>query len=478
LPDRHDKSRAPDEGETLSPPFQGRILVGGLRGSSGKTATTLGLIGAWKQKGVPVTAFKKGPDYIDAAWHTVATGKPCYCLDVYMMGETKVARQFARKMPETGMAVIEGNRGLFDGFDIKGSFSTAELAKLLSTPVLLVVDATKMTRTAAAIVLGCMKMDPDLEIGGIVLNRVAGPRHRQIATDSIEKETGIPVMGAIPKLKKVSAPERHLGLVTPEETPEADKWLREMAEEIAPYLDLDRIEELAAKAPPYVADKGRVEPDYKASEKVRIGVIRDSAFPFYYPENLEAMERAGAELVWVSSVEDHDLPCVDALYLGGGFPETHARTLSGNESFRRSIREAADEGLPIYAECGGSVYLGRKLYYGGEVYDMAGVLPVDFEFCMRPQGHGYTRWKADRDNPFYGKGYEVRGHEFHYTRARDLDIKSVETVVNVERGVGFGDGREGIRVNNVVAFYGHVHALGTPEWAVGLVRAAERHRDC
>lgn len=459
---------------------RGRLLIGGLRGSSGKTIVTLGLIKAWEKRGVPVAAFKKGPDYIDAAWHTLATGAPCYCLDVFMMGADAVTRQFAKKVPDRGMAIIEGNRGLFDGFDEKGSYSTAELAKLLDTPVLLVVDATKVTRTTAALVLGCQALDPETNIIGVVLNRVSGSRHQSIATRAIEDACKIPVLGAVPRLPGINTPERHLGLVTPEETPEARQWLSRMADEIEPYLDVDRITQLAVcealkASDTTVSDDKKETALDRGHRRVRIGVIRDSSFPFYYPENLEALEKAGAELVWIRAVDDPVFPDVDTLYLGGGFPETHANVLSGNERFRESLRRAVDGGLPVYAECGGTVYLGRRLYYKGKCYDMLGILPVDFEFCSRPQGHGYTKWVVDKDNPFYEVGVKIRGHEFHYTRVKDRGGERVETVCKVGRGTGFDGEREGMRVKNVVAFYGHVHALGSPEWTAGMVRAAREY---
>jgi len=467
-------NNTPGTGEA-TPPSRGRLLIGGLRGSSGKTIITLGIIGSLGQRGVPVTAFKKGPDYIDAAWHTLATGAPCYCLDVFMADADNVARQFASKSPDPGIAVIEGNRGLFDGVDEKGSFSTAELAKLLNAPVLLVVDATKVTRTTAAMVLGCRNLDPELKIRGVVLNQVAGKRHQDIATRSIEEITGVPVLGAVPKLKKVQAPERHLGLVTPEETPDAQRWVFQVAEQVGPYLDVDRIMEAAYSAGGFQAPVAKPDTGYRVAHEVRIGVIKDSAFPFYYAENLEALERAGARLVWIRAVDDPELPEVDALYIGGGFPETHGNVLSGNIRFRESLKAAVGKGLPVYAECGGAIYLGRRLYYQGGVHEMVGVVPLDFEFCPRPQGHGYTRWRIDQENPFYRVGTEVRGHEFHYTRVRGFDPEQAETVAQVLRGEGFGAAREGVRVNNVVAFYGHVHALGSPEWTQGLVRAAERY---
>ena len=463
---------------------RGRLLIGGLRGSSGKTALTLGLIGACARRGLPVTAFKKGPAYIDAAWHTLATGAPCYCLDVFMMGAETVRRQYAAKLPAAGLSIIEGNRGLFDGVDAQGSYSTAELAKLLRVPVVLVVDATKMTRTAAALVLGCQKLDPDLDLRGVVLNMVAGERHRRVAAAAITDATGLPVLGAVPRLAGL-APERHLGLTTVEETPDALARLAALAAGMEGRIDVDGILAIAAAAPELVAiEVARTnEVATEVAPTVKIGVIRDSAFPFYYQENLEALTDAGAELVWIRALDDPELPDIDALYIGGGFPETHGARLAGNRRFRESLRQAAAAGMPIYAECGGTVFLGRRLYYRGECHEMAGVLPIDFEFCETPQGHGYTEWRVDRDNPFYAAGTIIRGHEFHYTRVKDWG-PAIETVTAVERGVGFPGGREGVRSGNAVGFYGHVHALGCAEWARGVVAAGaeqkispQRHRD-
>ena len=464
--------RGESQGPSLS---RGRLMIGGLRGSSGKTVITLGLIGALRQRGLLVQPFKKGPDYIDTAWHSLAAGRPGYCLDTYLMGPARVVRHFRKNSPEAGFALIEGNRGLFDGVDVSGSYSTAELAKLLKAPLLLVVDATKMTRTTAALVLGCQKLDPELNLGGVVLNQVSGARHQRVATEAIEAVCGIPVLGAVPRLAAVKAPERHLGLITPEETRAPEAWVARMAEEIALYLEVEKIISLALCSGELPAAPDDEESAYRALRPVRIGVIRDSAFPFYYQENLEALTRAGAELIWIRAIDDPVLPEVDALYIGGGFPETHARELSGNHRFRGSLRSAVAAGLPVYAECGGAVYLGRKLSYQGRSYEMAGVLPVDFEFCGRPQGHGYTSWRVDQENPFYKIGTQITGHEFHYTRAKGPELAEAETICEVQRGQGFDGRREGIRVRNVVAFYGHVHVLGCPEWAEGLARAAEQY---
>jgi len=311
-----------------------------------------------------------------------------------------------------------------------------------------------------------------LNLAGVVLNMVAGERHLRIAQESIEDATGVPVLGSIPRLRGLEARERHLGLVTVEETEDAEAWPRRIAAEMEGRLDLDRILAIAGSAPPVAAAAAEAW-GYRAEVPVRIGVIRDSAFPFYYQENLEALTAGGAELIWIRALDDRELPAIDALYIGGGFPETHGARLAGNRRFKESLQRAARDGLPIYAECGGAVYLGRSLCCQGTSHEMAGVLPLDFEFCPRPQGHGYTEWLVDGPNPFYPEGAVIRGHEFHYTRVRSWD-RSLGSICAVKRGVGFKDQREGIRLGNVVAFYGHVHALGCREWSEGLLRAAVR----
>jgi len=279
------------------------------------------------------------------------------------------------------------------------------------------------------------------------------------------------------------APERHLGLVTVEETPDAAARLAAIAAAMEGRLDVDAILAIAASAPelppegaPLRARLPESGPEGPSPIRTRIGVIRDSAFPFYYPENLEALADAGAELVWIRALDDQELPAIDALYIGGGFPETHGARLAGNRRFRESLRRTAAGGLPIYAECGGTVFLGQRLYFRGECHEMAGVLPLDFEFCETPQGHGYTEWLIEADNPFFRAGATVRGHEFHYTRVKDWD-PAVETVARVERGTGFPGGREGVRVGNTVGFFGHVHALGCAEWAQGVVTAGSKIQD-
>ncbi len=375
------------------------------------------------------------------------------------------------------LAVIEGNRGLFDGMDVAGSCSTAELAKLLQAPVLLVVDGTMVTRTAAAAVLGCQHLDPEVPIRGVILNRVAGPRHEQMLRTTIERYCRLPVVGAIPKLKEDDFPERHMGLVTALEHPEAREAILARIQVVERYLDLETVIAIANQAPPlYWQPAYSGERVSQAYRQPVIGVIRDSAFQFYYPENLGALKRRGARLVGVNSLKDRTLPPLDALYIGGGFPETHAEQLAGNSQLRESLKSAIETGLPVYAECGGLMYLGRSLEMNSRIYPMVEALPMDFQLKKKPQGHGYTRLEVVEANPFYPVGITLKGHEFHYSRVSHFDLDPNSLVFAMKRGNGILDGKDGVCYRNVLATYSHVHAIGTPEWADGLIRRALAHQ--
>jgi cobyrinic acid a,c-diamide synthase len=317
-------------------------------------------------------------------------------------------------------------------------------------------------------------MDLDLPLAGVILNRVAPGRHEDVVRQSLAAHAGVPVLGAIPRLEGQPLPARHLGLLCASEHPEREAVLEALGEAAARYVDLDAVWACASRAPPLPLARGQDRPRDDGPE-VRIGVLRDAAFSFYYPENLEALEEAGAELVPVSPLSDRRLPAIDALYAGGGFPEEHAEALAANESLRADLARALADGLPAWAECGGLMYLGRAVVRDGREFPMVGALPIVVEHTTRPQGHGYTAASVDRDNPFFPVGTRLVGHEFHHSRI--VGPLGADTAMAVERGAGLwrGQGREGLTVGNVVATYLHVHALGTPGWASGLVRAARRH---
>jgi cobyrinic acid a,c-diamide synthase len=454
-----------------------RLVIAGLKGGSGKTTLSLGLTAAWREDGFTVAPFKKGPDYIDAGWLSAAAGRPCFNLDPFLTGKDRIRTSFAQHFGDAHVAVIEGNRGLYDGMDAAGTFSTAELSKTLLSPVVLIIDCTKATRTVGAMLLGMLKFDRKVAIRGVVLNQVAGARHEKIIRDVIGNCCDIPVLGAIPKLRGALLSERHMGLTPFQEHPEVKTAISLTAEVVRKYVDLDGMREVALGAP----GRGRglpvcgpiVLPDASPASPV-IGIIRDSAFQFYYPENFEELRRKGARLLEVSALTEKRLPDVDALYIGGGFPETNSIALSRNVSFRRSLRRAVDCGLPVYAECGGLMYLGESLVLDGERHPMVGIFPISFSLEKKPQAHGYTVVRVGRGNPFYPKGTELRGHEFHYSRLLSRGRKEgMRFTFRMARGQGMMDGMDGICYKNVLATYTHVHAYGTPEWAGGLVKRAE-----
>jgi cobyrinic acid a,c-diamide synthase len=453
-----------------------RVLIAGLRGGSGKTLISLGLLAAWRQQGYRLAPFKKGPDYIDAAWLTAAADTPCRNLDLFLMSPSTILRSFDTGAAAADMAVLEGNRGLFDGLDAQGTCSTAELAKLLHAPVVLAVDCTKATRSVAATILGCQRLDPQVALRGVVLNQVAGGRHETVLREAVAQICGLPVVGAIPRFAEPPFPERHLGLVPPQEHAQRAAAIEHAARLAEQYLDLDGIAELARGAPPLDARGIRARAEARANPPVavRIGVFRDAAFQFYYPENLEALARAGAQLIEISPLHDAGLPDVDGLYIGGGFPETLAPELSANQEFRARLRRMVEDSVPVYAECGGAVYLGEKLLIGSEQYAMAGVLPVDFVFQARPQGHGYTELETLGANPFFSAGQCLRGHEFHYTGLAKSVSPDLRFAFRVRRGYGFDGQRDGLCCHNVLASYTHIHALGCEQWAPAVVRAASR----
>jgi cobyrinic acid a,c-diamide synthase len=455
-----------------------RLVIAAMRGGAGKTTLSLGMAAAWKRRGRKVAPFKKGPDYIDAAWLSLAADRPCRNLDTFLMGRKKVQFSFWQNADAGGISLVEGNRGLYDGVDPEGSQSTAELAKLLLAPVILIVDCEKVTRTAAAMVLGCQKLDLEVDIQGVILNRVARSRQEKILRTAIEQSCNLPVLGAVPRLKEFPFPERHLGLTPPQEHSWVQEALIQAAEVAEKYLDLDQLWEVAAHAPPFIpVMEERLLGDKKGlQDDVVIGVIKDSAFQFYYPENLQALAERGARVIEVSAIHGRELPALDGLYIGGGFPETQAQLLAGNVYFRRSLREAAENGLPIYAECGGLMYLGENLRVEGRSYPMAGVLPVGFGMEKRPQGHGYTVLEVEKENPFFPVGSILKGHEFHYSRVLWLKEGKAYLVHRVRRGTGIDGAQDGLCFKNVLASYSHLHALGCAEWADALVEKAMLYR--
>ena len=446
-----------------------RIIISAAHGRSGKTTVSIGLSAALAKKGLNVQPFKKGPDYIDPSWLTAAAGNYCRNLDLFMMGQGGVRNTFLTGSRSADISIIEGNKGLYDSIDIEGENSTANIARILNCPVILVIDSARMTRSIAALVNGYKNFEPDINIAGVILNNVSGSRHEAKLRAALERYCQIEVLGCLPRSSQLNIPERHLGLIPQKEDSELIPAIENISKIVETNVNIDRIIEIAKGAASLPSPAASLKPPASKSD-VKIGVPLDRAFSFYYLENFNALRDAGAEIVFFDTINDKNLPDVDGLYIGGGFPEMFMNEIEANVSLRRDIHNAIENGMPVYAECGGLMYLSRSISWNGEVKKMVGVLPCDIEMTKKVQAHGYTILKnADEE--------ELRGHEFHYSRVRNLgDVKFLYKVI---RGKGIDGKNDGIIYKNVIASYAHLHAIGSPQWAeefVELIRETKREK--
>lgn len=448
-----------------------RLVIAGTHSGVGKTTVAVGLMAALAHRGFPVAPFKVGPDYLDPGFHAAACGRPSGTLDSWMLGEHGVRESFARGMASAGseggappIAVIEGMMGLHDGADANTDRgSTAEIARLLQAPVVLILDASALARSAGAVALGYRSFDERVPVAGVIANRVAGEGHAAYLRPAIEEIAGLPFLGWLPTESDLSFPERHLGLVgTGEQSDLADRigrW-RALVEE---RLDVDRLLELAASAPPL--PEVAQTPMGNSAGRVRIAVARDEAFQFYYPDNLALLEAAGAELIPFSPLRDTALPdSVGGVYLGGGYPELHASQLAGNNAMRRAIREAAGRGLPIYAECGGFMLLCEALVdVDGRLHPMVGLVPGRCVMERSLHAIGYREAVGAGDNLLGPAGTVIRGHEFHHSRFEGELPSGSEAFHVGDRPVGFARG-------SLLASYVHLHFGSNPGAAEHFVR--------
>ncbi|MDO8208026.1 MAG: cobyrinate a,c-diamide synthase [Gallionella sp.] len=450
-----------------------QMLISAAHKSSGKTMVSIGLCAALKARGHVVQPFKKGPDYIDPMWLSQAAGRPCRNLDLYLMEQSDVIDTFTRHRAEVN--VVEGNKGLYDGLALDGSNSNAALAKMLDLPVFLVIDARGMTRGIAPLILGYQAFDREINIAGVILNNLGGSRHESKLRAVIEHYTDVPVVGAIHHDERLSIVERHLGLMPSNESNVAAAKIKQIGEAIAEQVDLEKILELSQKEPvPSVAEVIHLP----CKNKVRIGIARDRAFGFYYADDLDALEQAGAELVPFDTLHDSSLPDVDALYIGGGFPETCAAELEANSSLRGEIKQLIENGMPAYAECGGLMYLSRSIDYQGHTYSMVGAIPGDVKMHDKPIGRGYVHLKEDETHPWprpNAPAKQIKAHEFHYSSLENLPPDS-RFAYHVERGYGIDGERDGLVLHNLLASYTHLRTIGSCYWATRFVSFIQRHR--
>ena len=452
-----------------------RLLISAAHKSSGKTTVSLGLCAALAERGLVVQPYKKGPDYIDPMWLGQAAGRPCHNLDFYCMSHEEILTAVGQYSSDADISLIEGNKGLYDGLDLVGSNSNAALATLTLTPVILVLDARGMTRGIAPLILGYQAFDPDVRIAGVILNQLGGSRHEAKLRAVIEHYTDVPVIGGVHRNPALEIDERHLGLIPSNEAVAADKKINEIREQIKDQVDLDR---LLAVAGHDALDFSLPPPAPEiTTAPVRIGIAHDPAFGFYYPDDLAALEQAGAELVTFNTLTAAELPAIDGLFIGGGFPENHMAMLEGNTALRADIRKAIQDGLPTYAECGGLMYLSRSLSWNGKRADMVGVIPADTVMHARPQGRGYVRLRETASAPWPADGPagEFAAHEFHYSNLENMS-EPLTFAYEVLRGSGVDGRHDGIVINNLLACYSHMRDTGQHHWAQRFVEFVSRHR--
>ncbi len=450
-----------------------RIVIAGLSGDSGKTILTCGLAVALNKMGLTTAVYKKGPDYIDPMWLSLSSQSVVRNLDTYMMGREEIVRSFTINSFSKEISLIEGNRGLYDGLDSYGTHSTAELAKLLNAPVVLVINPRKVTRTISAYVLGCMHLDKDVNIQGVILNQITG-RHLNIVKQSIENDTGMKVIGAIPPIKQSGIlPSRHLGLITPLEYEKAQSAMDEIGLIIEQNVDLNKLIDISRQTLNLEYETSNEESI--SSEKIRIGYFYDKAFSFYYPENLEALEKAGAELVKISSFEDKQLTEIYGLYIGGGFPETNIKEICNNKELMKNLKKEVENGLPVYAECGGLIYLANSITIDDSKYELCKILPLDLQMHQKPQGHGYCEAIISRENSWFNIGDIIRGHEFHYSALKQF-TSDIELIMNLERGTGIINNQDGLIYKNVFASYLHIHSNGASYWTHKFIDLARSYK--
>lgn len=433
-----------------------RIVIAGTQSGVGKTTIVTGLLAALKKRGCQLQSYKVGPDYIDPGYHQLAGGKPSHNLDTWLVPPECLATIFSRTASGNDLAIIEGVMGLYDG-GRHGISSTAAVAKLLKAPVVLVIDARSMGESAAAIVLGFKKYDPEVCLAGVIINRLGSATHRQMVKEAVER-LGVPVLGTVFRDEALTMPERHLGLKPVTEN-QAEETIAAMARRMEEGIEIDKLLAAAQAAPELrYLTTGTEKP---GDDPVRIGVARDEVFSFYYPESLQALATAGAQIIEFSPLQDAAMPEVDGLILGGGFPEMFVRQLSENMAMRRQISAACRDGMPVYAECGGLMYLCSQIKdFTGESYEMAGVVPAVSEMQSKLQTVGYVEVTALRDTVLCGAGDKMRGHEFHFSNMTPLAPDAFPWAFEFEKMRNGQKHLGGFCYKNTLASYLHMHFAG------------------
>ncbi len=449
------------------------FYISATKKSSGKTVISLGLGAALSESGMVVQSFKKGPDYIDPMWHQAATGEPCYNLDYFTQSHAEIQHTFDLNRGSADIVYIEGNKGLFDGVDTFGSDSNAALAEQLGLPVVLIVNAQGITRGIAPLLSGYENFSDSIEFAGVVLNEVAGPRHEAKLLAAVKEYTNLRVLGVVPKSSKLHLEERHLGLIPQNEARFSSEYIKQVAVLVKQHVDIEGLLERSAllELPNLSGHEGAQRTRTAVAESVKIGIARDRAFGFYYPDDLQAMQAMGAELVFFDTLSDTELPAVDALFIGGGFPETQLEALEKNSAMRAQIRWFVEAGNPVYAECGGLMYLCNNISYQGKTANTVGVIDASVKMTDKPIGRGYAKIQAYSSHP-WGVRQALRPqkccHEFHYSKLEGPALDA-EMAYEVTRGYGVNGQTDGIVTNNTLATYCHQRHTENNPWVTEFI---------
>lgn len=452
----------------------GNLFISAAHKSSGKTTLSIGLCACFAETGLNVRSFKKGPDYIDPMWLGSATGRSCYNLDFYTMTDVEILTRYGQANHNMDISIVEGNKGLYDGLDLDGSNSNAALAKLLGSPVILVLDVRGMTRGIAPLILGYQNFDKEVNIAGVIFNQLGGSRHEAKLRNVVEHYTNVPVLGAVQRNSQLALNERHLGLIPSNEFTASSIKISQMARIIKEQVDLDAIVELSRRESVGIKSQEKLTPKTRKYSHLKIGLVRDSAFGFYYPNDIDTFKNLGVELVLLDSMNTKELPQIDGLFIGGGFPETHLTALNINSSFRYSLAKNIEQGLPVYAECGGLMYLAKSISWQNEYQEMVGVIPADVLMQEKPQGRGYVKLQRTEFFP-WGKSVEdvIFAHEFHYSRLENLPGNS-QFAYKVLRGQGIDGQHDGLIIKNLLASYSHLYNSEKNPWIESFLQYVEQ----
>ncbi|MCC3145476.1 cobyrinate a,c-diamide synthase [Halanaerobium sp. Z-7514] len=465
-----------------------RLLIAGSRSGVGKTTISLGIMRALKKRGLKVQPFKVGPDYIDPGFHTLMCENNSYNLDSYFLGRKGVKEIFLKNSAEADISIIEGVMGLYDGRGADSESSSAEIAKILEAPVILVIDAGKLAQSAAAIVYGYKNYDSELNLKGVIINNISSQRHYRLLKEAVESEkVGVEVLGYLPRNIEIELPERHLGLVPADESSGVIDYGEKLSSLIEEYIDLERIKVLASSAKDLTLEESKskkitsakidtnfISDEFKnrvLNNQIKIGVAYDQAFNFYYQSNFDMLKDAGAEIIYFSPINDKSLVDVDFLYLGGGFPESFLEELSANSAFKNDFLAKVKSGLPLYAECGGLMYLCSSIKnFDGKSYAMCSLFPVDVEMTDSLQEMGYREIESISNNILFKNGEKARGHVFHYSKLSG-------PINELESNFQYQNSRGGYSVNdNVLASYLHLHFASNPKIVKNILQSALEYK--